>query len=338
MPGGVGFQRSRALWENCRRYDPPVNVDGDVKSITTTVTTFVVSYLHLNILSRYGRAILYELQPIRYSVGVTMVQASVRVGIRYGIHLWCAGRTASTTLIRRILPMVCQRCYTTIRSMTYTQWKWTILIALYYMFVRWMHETIEAGPVVIIVTALAVICTVGLSDHSTRDGLSAYSVFNQGFQKIMGSIDADELLQQHVGGGGAGGAGNIMNMMMMMQPRQRGGQGRPIHHHHDDMDADHHENDDEDGALPPPRPRGRHRHPVNEEGPVVIAAPDHPNPNRARRTGKKARRMNHRTTTIEQRREIQAQRDAALAMGWGHIPEEEEDDDAAVVQPPEGIE
>ena len=53
-------------------------------------------------------------------------------------------------------------------------------------------------------TLLVVIFTFGLSDEK-QEGLSAYSIFNRGFEKLMGSVDADSLLAQHVGGGLGGG-------------------------------------------------------------------------------------------------------------------------------------
>ena len=185
-------------------------------------------------------------------------------------------------------------------------------IALYYVFLRWIHATLDAGPVVLILTALTSIFTVGLSDQANSDGLSAYSVFNKGFQKILGSIDADDLLQQHLGGGGM--------MMQMMIHR------RPID---DDFEGDN----DED--APPQRPRRPHHNQrannnnnndndnianVHDQGEPAENNIINNNPNRARRTGKKARRDR---AAIEQRREIRAQRDAALAMGLGHIHDDD---------------
>ena len=62
-------------------------------------------------------------------------------------------------------------------------------------------RALDAGPVVLIFTALTLIFTIGLSDDENRGGLSAYSVFNKGFEQLLGSVDADSLLAQHVGGG-----------------------------------------------------------------------------------------------------------------------------------------
>ena len=284
----AGFQRSRALWDNCR------SSTNDHRDGTTTSTQNVLLWQR-DKFNRYCRAILYEIQPIRYSVLVAIFGDSYRYfsDVCSKIIIW--GRSW--------VPQTCQLLFNSIRSMTWDQWKWTIAIALYYVFLRWIHATLEAGPVVLILTALTVIFTVGLSDQTNMDGLSAYSVFNKGFQKIMGSIDADDLLQQHLGGGG---------LLQMMQRR----------HIDDDFDV----NDE------PPRRRPRQQH--NNQQLVdnnnnndnahgendVPVADNNINQNRARRTGKKARRDR---AAIEQRREIRAQRDAALAMGFGHINDDD---------------
>ena len=148
---------------------------------------------------------------------------------------------------------------------------------------------LDAGPAVIIVTLLAIIFTVGLGDETERnDGrqrVSAYSVFNRGFERLMGSVDADSLLAQYTGGGmmpmnpdgAAGGAGGFDargrngNMNPHRIPRRNGGEN-------DNAEADgRNEGNDVD----------------NNNG----------NNNRARRSGKKARREQKRN----QRRQQQQQ-------------------------------
>lgn len=129
-----------------------------------------------------------------------------------------------------------------------------------------------AGPLIITVTCLSLIFTIGLGDNQDRDGLSAYAVFNRGFDRLLGSVDVDALVAQHVGGGMAPGFG---------------GDGRLPPH--DDDDGDQH------------RAQGRHQQQRNnnndENG-------DRPNVrNRARKSGKKERRRD-----LAQRREINDQR------------------------------
>jgi hypothetical protein len=136
---------------------------------------------------------------------------------------------------------------------------------------------------VLIITAMLGIFTIGLRDDDDRQGLSAYSVFNRGFQRIMGSIDADELLQQHVGA--VGGA-----MAFAMAP--------PLHQQ-PQFDLD---NNNE-------QPQ-RRREGLEED----LHEPPQQPPERvgARKSGKKARRHN-----LQQRHEMRRQREAAMALGFG---------------------
>ena len=144
------------------------------------------------------------------------------------------------------------------------------------------NSVLDAGPIVVIATSLVLIFTVGLGDDSNRDGLSAYSVFNRGFERLLGAVDEDALLAQHVGGGLAGGEGL--------------GGGRR-------------QGDDEDQARL--RPRERRRMMREQQGQEGENGDEQNNGNNvARKSGKKARRRN-----LEQRREIQRQREAAAELG-----------------------
>ena len=154
-------------------------------------------------------------------------------------------------------------------------------IFVYWRLVIYLHRALDAGPMVLILTSLVGILTFGLGDGGGEDGVSAYSVFNRGFQRILGSVDVEALVAQHVGGG-----------MAALAPQQmQVGQG------------------DEDHV----------RDAVAREGEVAEERRDggandgraRPNNNnRARRTGKKARRQD-----LEVRREMRRQRQAAAAMG-----------------------
>lgn len=131
-----------------------------------------------------------------------------------------------------------------------------------------------------IVTALVAIFTIGLGDNEGGDGKSAYSVFNRGFERLMGSVDVENLVNQHVGGGMAMAA---MNMPQHQQQPQR----RPMNNHDHDDEREDAQNDNDDGD-------------------------DIPDDNNAqsRKSGKKSRRRD-----LQQRRELQRQRRAAMEMG-----------------------
>lgn len=149
------------------------------------------------------------------------------------------------------------------------------------------HSLLDAGPLLLIITALVAIFTIGLGDTATRDGVSAYSVFNRGFERILGTVDAEALVQQHVGGAmGLAAAG-------VPQPEP----AEAIHHREP---VARHPRQDED----------------QEEENVAGAENGDDNDNvpergTSRKSGKKARRRN-----LEQKRELQRQREAAIAMGF----------------------
>jgi Uncharacterized conserved domain (SAYSvFN) len=161
-----------------------------------------------------------------------------------------------------------------------------------------VYRLLDAGPLMVIVTALAAIFTVGLGDNA--DGqLSAYSVFNRGFQQLLGSIDVDDLVNQHVGGGMmmAGAAGRLPPAGVEPHhhdnhPHPRNAARDPRNHFPDQIIED---DDDHDDAL-------EHDETDNEQ--LQQQQQHH------RKAGKKARRRN-----LEERQEQRRQREIARAMG-----------------------
>ena len=292
-----GFKRSRALWDNVRS--------------PTTTTNRLVSWL---------RAILYELQPIRFSQINSNNNNNNNLLLSWKLLTVTAIRNiaqGSYQLVTHTLPWLVSSLYHhTTKCITTKQWLILVAVVLYYYMIRWIHDVLQAGPFVIILTALMGIFTIGLGDTASDDGLSAYSVFNRGFEKLLGSIDADALLAQHVGGGGMG----------MVLPRMHGNDDDDVaprnnnnhHHHHPDgpqerrrrqlqaaAAAPHHQNNDNENA--------------NELDNEQQQQQD--TTNRARRSGKKARSRGN--VRVEQRREMQRQRDAAIAMGFGGNEQED---------------
>jgi Uncharacterized conserved domain (SAYSvFN) len=278
----IGFQRSRALWEQARE-------NGSGKQ---------------GLISLF-RAILYELQPVRYSEWSRWTDQITAVTGRF--VQWCrrvlhpvALTVEASSLVRTVVHFL--------SNLSLRQWRMVALALAYYLLVRWLHAALDAGPLVLIISALVAIFTIGLSDNN--DGsLSAYSVFNKGFQKLLGSIDEEALLQQHVGGGMLMGGGG-----MMLPPND-----------------DENENDERGDAD---HRRPNNVRPLPDQGPAdeaippaaaAAAAPQH----RARRTGKKARR-DAAHGNLAQRRELQAQRQAARALGL--VGDNDELDEAALLR------
>lgn len=178
-------------------------------------------------------------------------------------------------------------------------------VIVYYYVVRMVHNLLDAGPLMVIVTALVIIFTIGLGDTATRDGVSAYSVFNRGFERILGTVDAEALVQQHVGGAmGFAAAGVAAPPQPVVEPMHQ--------------------------QEPVARARRRHDNNDNQDENVARAANDGdddddnvPERGTSRKSGKKARRRNLEQRR-EQQRQLQAQRDAAIAMGFTENEGEEE--------------
>ena len=187
---------------------------------------------------------------------------------------------------------------------------------------RW----IDGGPMVIIITSLIAIFTIGLGDESSenennneqqqqQNRISAYSVFNRGFQRLLGSVDADALLAQHVGGGiGLGGVA-AGNFMMGGDGDGGGDGGMRIQHNVDDVDRQRAHRRRGGGGG------GNDAAVVNGVDDDEDDNDDNDNNNNngagttdgrggARKSGKKARRRN-----LDQRRQNRQQREAAVALG-----------------------
>jgi hypothetical protein len=240
MPGG--FRRSKALWDETRR--PHQSLREKIQALLTVV--------------------LYEIQPIRFSETDWKLLISIPTGILRGLYAFL-----------KFLPGLARALFHFGKDRKLT----LAGVVVYYYAVRWVHRILDAGPIVIICTCLVTIFTIGLNDEEQTNGLSAYSVFNRGFEKLMGSVDTDALLAQHLGlGPGA---------VLPVGPAE--------------------------AAAPAPDARNQQQGRIdepdqnnNEQRPP----PNNNNNNQARKSGKKARRRN-----LEQRREIQRQRDAAVEMG-----------------------
>eukprot|EP00521_Asterionellopsis_glacialis_P009199 CAMPEP_0195286332 /NCGR_PEP_ID=MMETSP0707-20130614/3830_1 /TAXON_ID=33640 /ORGANISM="Asterionellopsis glacialis, Strain CCMP134" /LENGTH=265 /DNA_ID=CAMNT_0040345961 /DNA_START=279 /DNA_END=1076 /DNA_ORIENTATION=+ len=215
------------------------------------------------------------------------------------------------TFVTQTLPTITRGIYQVLGNFQKHEWGILLGVVLYCYAIRFIHHVLDAGPAVLMLTALVGIFTIGLGD-TTDGGVSAYSVFNRGFQRILGSIDVEALVAQHVGGvmgAGVAGVGGMNDHMDDDENRHGGGGGRRHrrgrrppqeaavgvaraqgNHEHNDHNNNNGDQDENDG---PPKNNNN-----NNDG-------------RSRKSGKKARRRN-----LEQRRELQQQRQAAMAMGF----------------------
>jgi Uncharacterized conserved domain (SAYSvFN) len=284
----AGFKRSRAVWDNAIRRPHASRVDA---------------------VQSWWRAILYELQPVRgLAGGATVNNAEAgKIIQQYAKVCGMVVYLFATTTV----PIWAATVLCFLRARTLRQWCILVAVLLYYIAVRYIHHVLEAGPLVIITTALVAIFTIGLGDKDENDddGISAYSVFNRGFQRLLGSVDADQLLAQHVGGGmmgmggfmgnnGGGGGGDGM-VMGLQEPNNAPRRRRVINVPDADVDE----------VDPPRAPADGGDEDENDEN---DENENRGGANRARPSGKKARRRN-----LDQRLELRRQRDAAAAMGFG---------------------
>ena len=212
-------------------------------------------------------------------------------------------------------------------------------LRLYYKALLYLHDLLHIGPVLIICTLLVLLYTIGLGDNTgAQSGIpSAYSVFNRGMRRIMGTVDGEELARQYAGGmAAAGGDGmnhnddddgygiiweennqdevgeeeeeeqNLINERRRQKRLERLQQRR--------VEEDGAQNDNTDAQLPEQDENDVTQQQQQDEAAAVAVA---------RKSSKKARRQN-----LEVRREMQRQRQAAAGLGFGNG--DDIDDDAGV--------
>lgn len=285
---------------------------------------------------------LYEIQPFR----IKPCYHRIKVYLREEFDPKATIQIALNS-IQQILMFIATlfRQYCTIQSMKL--YKYTIgksilvllLLKLYHVTLVYLHELLHAGPIFIIITLLILLYTIGLGDNTgAASGVpSAYSVFNRGMQRILGTIDAEELARQYAGGAAV--------QVAMGAGAGAGGEGNRQHHHHRNRDAIEDDDDENEIMIRNERRRQRRierqrRNNQQEDGVDVIdndndnedngndtnaipndtpaqedatgLATENTNVDLTRKSGKKARRRN-----LELRREMQRQRQAAAANGFG---------------------
>lgn len=238
------------------------------------------------------KVILYELQPFRIA---TILNQSK--DLSFVVH---------NILHQYIKPLVTKGpffIYKFLCNRTRGQYLFLLSLYGYWKTVVLVHDWLEAGPFFIIMTLLILIFTIGLGDHDSRDQhhMSAYSVFNRGMQGILGAIDADQLVAQHVGGG----AGFIGGAAVAAAAGERRG-GRRAR------------------AQDPPEPRRPMRQEAQpNENDLQNQGEDRPAPPAPPpRKSNKKQRNSRKNRNAEMRQEMQRQREAARAMGFGQEGDE----------------
>lgn len=112
----------------------------------------------------FAKAVAYELQPIDMS---SMVIPPLSEVVEYCTNLIKqAGQRSSRGI---------QSCTKFLLKRTAKEWAAVITFAIYWKGVVHLHRTLDAGPSVLIITALFIIFSVGLGDTKDGNTLSAYS-------------------------------------------------------------------------------------------------------------------------------------------------------------------
>ncbi len=260
-------------------------------------------------LTTYIRAILYECQPIRFSQLQNHYYPQIHNIFKKSVPF------IQNVLVVH-LPILLRRILQFVQSRNIKEWMYLCGFISYWYIVSYLHELLHAGPMIIILTLLIMIFTIGLGDNSSKsrsiDGeyVSAYSVFNRGFQNILGSLDADNLVAQHVGGGL--GAAAVAG----------GGGGRD--NNNDDLDDDDFGNNHNHNRRRRNNNRNHNRQQQQQQQQQEEENNNPPqnnnnnqNNNKSRKSGKKVRRKRNIEQKREQQREMELQREAAAALGFG---------------------
>ncbi len=258
------------------------------------------------------------------------------------------------------------RPYCTVQSIR--QHKYTIFktfltvigLKLYHRALLYLHELLHAGPILIILTLFTILYTIGLGDNTgASSGVpSAYSVFNRGMRRILGTVDAEELARQYAGGAAAaamGGGNNNNNgdqwggdrgvwvpnddeddvedenRLRNERRRQRRLERLQRRNDNQENDAQGDNNNNDDSNVNEQLNNDDAGNDLNDtniqqlDASTQAAVGNNAGSNNTvggRKTGKKARRRN-----LELRREMQRQRQAAAANGFGRG---DGDDDVAM--------
>ncbi|KAL7492086.1 hypothetical protein ACHAWT_001705 [Skeletonema menzelii] len=342
--------QSRELWNKVRLHaSDSSNINGGDRKPAS-------SWLYYKSLIQ---AVIYEIQPFRIKPCYHRLMIFLRE--EDGLRQVLATSAKKTIYILGSIQSICRLIYNLLQQyctiQSIQQHKRTIGKAilimiglkLYHRTLLYLHELLHAGPILIILTLFILLYTIGLGDNTgASSGVpSAYSVFNRGMRRILGTVDAEDLARQYAGGAAVaamGGGNNIVNR------RDVGEIWVP----HDDDDDSNGGNEDDENRLRNERRRQRRLERLQRRNNQETDANDNNNeedvdeqvnndagndlddddmqnhniqnhtPTQAdgnaaesnvggaRKTGKKARRRN-----LELRREMQRQRQAAAANGFG---------------------
>lgn len=307
------------------------------------------------------RAITYELQPfcikpllrririfISEEEGLPQLSASLlNSTLSFGVGVW-------KILHQRLQQTSFQsvQSYLKNNQLLLHSGGYLLLLRCWYHLVVYLHDLLHVGPILVLLTLCILMFTIGLGDNTgAATGIpSAYSVFNRGMQRILGTMDAEELARQYAGGAMIARAGVLNNQNQQHHNLVDGNDIVDNGNFFERNDNEEQQEESEEEEQPLVNEQRRRRRlerleqrqqidealhggddennnnhdngadqapnqapmPNNNEGNAVIAAAA-ANTTAAvsKKSGKKARRQN-----LELRREMQRQRQAAAALGF----------------------
>ena len=121
----------------------------------------------------FVKAVAYELQPIDMS---SMAIPPLSEVVEYSTSLTKQAGQVSSRGLKSFAKFLSRR--------TAKEWAAAITFIGYWKGVVYLHRTLDAGPSVLMITALVIIFSVGLGDTKDGNTLSAYSgEFNSSFDE-----------------------------------------------------------------------------------------------------------------------------------------------------------
>jgi len=211
--------QGRELWNKVRFYSTESHYDTTTNNNTTSQTTNQ-SNVSNNIkwFIALLQAIAYEIQPFRIKPALQHVKVFIcnedesnnLKGIVSNVIERCTSILSTIVKVFNVLYQHGKQMdiksiasfFSDNKSMLTKSTTIIIALRIYYSILLYLHELLHIGPIIIIVSLLSLLYTIGLGDNTgAGSGIpSAYSVFNNGFRRIMGTVDGEELARQYAGG------------------------------------------------------------------------------------------------------------------------------------------
>ena len=194
---------SRELWNEVRRSRDGIGDESDDAWVARTTSLL--------------RAIAYEIQPFPILPALRRASSFVRDDGEDGLRMIASAKTGRALSSMRSCARESWRLLSSARRADHAKFasdhrslfakSAAILAGLraYHRALVYLHDLLAIGPIVVILTLFGLMYTIGLGDNTGASGgvPSAYSVFNRGMRRLLGTVDGEELARQYAGGGGA---------------------------------------------------------------------------------------------------------------------------------------